>query len=52
MDAPYLYLVRFWVHPESAPAMLRWLDERHMQDVVAQPGFLWMCRVRLEQART
>jgi len=49
MDAPFLYLVRFWVNPDGAAAVLRWLDGGHMRDVVAQPGFLWVRRVRLDQ---
>src|SRR5262245_33211127 len=49
MDAPFVYLVRFWVNPAGAAAVLRWLDGGHMRDVVAQPGFLWVRRVRLEQ---
>jgi|SRR5262245_23342777 len=49
MDAPFVYLVRFWVNPAGAAAVLRWLDDGHMRDVVAQPGFLWVRRVRLEQ---
>src|SRR5262245_40806715 len=49
MDAPFLYLVRFWVNPEGAKAVLHWLDGGHMRDVVGQPGFLWVRRVRLDQ---
>jgi hypothetical protein len=49
MDAPFLYVVRFWVHPDSATAMLQWLDSKHMADVIAEPGFLWMRRVRLDR---
>lgn len=50
MDAPYLYVVKFWVHPDSLKAVMDWLDSRHMAEVVAQPGFLFVRRVRLEQA--
>ncbi len=49
MDAAYLYIVRFWVSPDGAAAVLHWLDSHHMRDVVAEPGFRWMRRVRLEQ---
>ncbi len=49
MDAPYLYVVKFWVHPDGAAAILRWLDDKHMAEVTAQPGFRWSRRVRLAQ---
>ena len=49
MDAPYFYLVKFWVHPESRKAVLDWLDSGHMADMVALPGFLFVRRVKLEQ---
>ena len=49
MDAPYLYVVKFWVHPDGAAAILRWLDDKHMAEVTAQPGFRWSRRVRLDQ---
>jgi hypothetical protein len=49
MDAPYLYVVKFWVHPDGAATILRWLDDKHMAEVTAQPGFRWSRRVRLDQ---
>ncbi len=49
MDAPVYYVVRFWLKPEGGEAVIRWLDERHMAEVAAQPGFLWARRCRLEQ---
>jgi hypothetical protein len=49
MDAPYLYIVKFWVHPDSLKTVMSWLDRGHMAEVVAQPGFLFMRRVGLEQ---
>ena len=39
MDAPYLYIVKFWVHPDSRKAVMDWLDKGHMAEVVAQRGF-------------
>jgi quinol monooxygenase YgiN len=50
MDAPYLYIVKFWVHPDSRKAVMDWLDNGHMAEVVAQPGFRFVRRVSLEQA--
>ena len=49
MDAPYMYFVRFWVHPTEGKPVIDWLDKGHIADVVAEPGFLWARRVRLEQ---
>ena len=47
MDAPYLYVVKFWFHPDGAATILHWLDSKHMAEVTAQPGFRWSRRVRL-----
>ena len=49
MDAPYLYVVKFWIHPDGRKVVMDWLDGRHMAEVVAQPGFLFVRRVKLEQ---
>jgi hypothetical protein len=49
MDAPFLYIVRFWVSPSGQRAVLQWLDRGHMAEVIGQPGFLWVRRVELEQ---
>jgi len=49
MDAPFVYIVRFWVHPDSHGRLMAWLENGHMAEVVAQPGFLWVHRVRLAQ---
>jgi hypothetical protein len=48
-DAPFVYLVRFWIHPESHDRVMRWLELGHMAEVVAQPGFRWVRRLRLAQ---
>ena len=52
MDAPYLYIVKFWIHPDSRASVVDWLDDRHMAEVVANPGFLFARRVKLEQDST
>lgn len=49
MDAPVMYLVRFWVAPEGHKAVFAWLDGGHNAEVVAQPGFRFVKRVKLEQ---
>lgn len=49
MDAPFVYVVKFWISPEGADAILHWLDSKHTAEVVAQPGFLSVRRVRFEE---
>jgi hypothetical protein len=49
-DANAVYLVRFWIKPGNEAKVFGWLDKGHIDDVVAQPGFLWARRYKLEQA--
>jgi antibiotic biosynthesis monooxygenase (ABM) superfamily enzyme len=49
MDAPVLYVVKAWVSPAGGDRYLRWLEEKHMAEVIREPGFLWARRCRLEQ---
>ena len=49
MDAPYVYVVKFWISPQGAETILRWLDGKHTAEVVAQPGFQSVRRVKLEE---
>ena len=49
MDAPFVYVVKFWISPQGADSVLHWLDSKHTAEVVAQPGFLGVRRVRLEE---
>ena len=49
MDAPFVYVVKFWVDPKGADTILHWLDSKHTAEVVAQPGFRSVRRVRLEE---
>jgi hypothetical protein len=49
MDAPFVYVVKFWVHPDGAGAIMHWLDSKHSAEVVAQPGFRWLRRVKLDE---
>ncbi len=41
MDAPVVYVVRYWVAPEIEQELIDWIDGGHLQEVVDQPGFLW-----------
>ncbi len=49
MDAPVLYMGRAWVSPLGGERYLRWLETKHMAEVITEPGFLWARRCRLEQ---
>lgn len=49
MTAPVLYMVRAWVSPNGGERYLRWLEDRHMAQVIKEPGFLWARKCRLEQ---
>ena len=46
-EARYFLVVRFSVEPQAEAALLRWLDGGHVQEVLAQQGFLWCRRLRL-----
>ncbi len=49
MDAPVLYMVKVWVSPDGGSGYLRWLEHKHMAEVIAEPGFLWARKVHLDQ---
>lgn len=49
MDADTIYLVRVWVRPDAVDPMTTWLREKHLAEVVAQPGFVFGRCIRLEQ---
>ena len=49
MNAPVVYLVKFWVKPGGEKKVFDWLDGGHLQDVVAQPGFRWASRYKLTE---
>ncbi len=49
MDAPVLYMVKVWVSPDGGERYLRWLEDKHMAEVIAEPGFLWAHKDALEQ---
>lgn len=49
MDAPVMYVVKFWVSPAGHKEVFEWLDGGHCAEVIAQPGFLFFKRIKLEQ---
>lgn len=44
-----MYVVRFWVDPEGSDQVVAWLDGGHCAEVLAQPGFRFVQRIKLEQ---
>jgi hypothetical protein len=49
VNAPVVYLVKFWVKPGGEKQVFGWLDGAHLKDVVSQPGFLWARRYKLAE---
>jgi hypothetical protein len=47
-QARFFLIVRFSVEPHAEAQALAWLDGGHIAEVVAQPGFLWSQRIRLD----
>jgi antibiotic biosynthesis monooxygenase (ABM) superfamily enzyme len=48
-DAPVFYMVRSWMKPEGGQDYIRWLETKHMADILAQPGVLWARKIDLDQ---
>ena len=48
-DAPTFYVVRFWVDPANKEPVFKWLDGKHASDLAAEPGFLWVRRLKLAE---
>lgn len=42
-------MVRAWVAPDGGDRYLRWLEDKHMAEVIREPGFLGAQKVKLEQ---
>jgi len=49
VNAPVLYLVRAWVSADGGERYVQWLEQKHMAEVIREPGFLWARKCRLEQ---
>ncbi|MEG9861361.1 MAG: hypothetical protein V6Z81_02480 [Parvularculales bacterium] len=44
-----IYMVQSWVKPGEGEAYLRWLEDKHMKDVLNVKGMMWARKVMLEQ---
>ena len=50
MKEPKFFLVvRFWIAPGGEQQVMKWLEGGHMQEVLSQPGFLWVKRLKLPE---
>src|SRR5579863_10339114 len=49
MDAAVMYVVRFWVDPRGIKEVFAWLDGGHNHEVVAEPGYVFLKRLKLDQ---
>lgn len=48
-DAKIFLVVRFWIAPGGTGQVMRWLEGGHAAEVLRQPGFLWLRRLRLPE---
>ncbi len=49
-EARCFLIVRFWIAPGGGEAqVMRWLEGGHMAEVLRQPGFLWVRRLRVAE---
>ena len=48
-DAKFFLVVRFWIAPGGMEQVMRWLEGGHMSEVLRQPGFLWVRRLRIAE---
>ena len=48
-DAKFFLVVRFWIAPGGEPPVFRWLEGGHIAEVLRQPGFLWVRRLRIAE---
>ena len=45
-EARFFLVVRFWIAPGGEAQVMRWLEGGHMAEVLRQPGFLWVKRLK------
>ena len=48
-EASFFLVVRFWIAPGGSEAVMRWLEGGHVTEVLRQPGFLWMRRLKIAE---
>ena len=48
-DAKFYLVVRFWIAPGGMQHVMRWLEGGHIAEVLRQPGFLTLRRLRIAE---
>jgi hypothetical protein len=48
-EAGFFLVVRFWIAPGGEAPVMRWIEGGHIAEVMRQPGFLWVRRLRLAE---
>ena len=48
-EAKYFLVVRFWIAPGGTEQVMRWLEGGHLAEVLRQPGFLWVRRLKIAE---
>jgi hypothetical protein len=48
-EAKCFLVVRFWIAPGGESQVMRWLEGGHMAEVMRQPGFLWVRRLKIAE---
>lgn len=49
-EARFFLVVRFWIAPGGTEQVMRWLEGGHLDEVLRQPGFLWVRRLKIAEA--
>ena len=49
-DAELIYVVKSWYDPNQGEPYIDWLENKHVREVLEEPGILWAKRVRLDQS--
>ena len=50
-EANFFLVVRFWIAPGGEEQVMRWIEGGHMAEVMRQPGFLWVRRLKVAGSR-
>jgi hypothetical protein len=49
-EAQFFLVVRFWIAPGGQEQVMRWMEGGHIAEVMRQPGFLWVKRLKVAEA--
>lgn len=48
-EAAFFLVVRFWIAPGGQEQVMRWIEGGHIAEVMRQPGFIWVKRLRMAE---